>query len=141
MSVGAGGTDDLLAAGRVALVTGASSGIGEAFAWALGARGLQLILAGRDEERLQRVADGIADEHHVRVETVVLDLTETDAPERLKATVDGLGLVPDLLVNNAGAGFIGSFTALPLDCQLAAIRLNVEALVALTSLFLPAMLE
>ena len=141
MSVGAGRPDDLLAAGRVALVTGASSGIGEAFARALGARGLQLILTGRDEERLQRVADGIADEHHVRVETVVLDLTETDAPERLKAAVDGLGLVPDLLVNNAGAGFIGSFTALPLDGQLATIRLNVEALVALTSLFLPAMLE
>ena len=141
MSARPRGTDDLLAAGRVALVTGASSGIGEAFARALGARGLQLILTGRDEGRLKRVAERIADEHHVRVETVTIDLAEPEAPERLKATVDGLGLVPDLLVNNAGAGFIGTFTELPLDAQLATIRVNVEALVILTALFLPAMLE
>jgi short-subunit dehydrogenase len=133
--------DDLLMAGRVALVTGASSGIGEAFARALGARGLQLILTGRDELRLHRIAEEIAAEFHVRVERVVIDLAQSGAPEQLKAAVDELGLVPDLLVNNAGAGFIGTFTALPLDGQLAAIRLNVEAVVALTSLFLPAMLQ
>ena len=133
--------DDLLMAGRVALVTGASSGIGEAFARALGARGLRLILTGRDELRLRRIAEEIAAELHVRVERVVIDLAQPGAPEQLKAAVDELGLSPDLLVNNAGAGFIGTFTALPLDGQLSAIRLNVEALVALTSLFLPAMLQ
>ena len=131
----------LLAAGRIALVTGASSGIGEAFAWALGARGMQLILTGRDEARLAGVADEVAARHGVRVERVVLDLAERDAPERLKAAVDGLGLVPDLLVHNAGAGVIGTFAELPLDAQLATIRVNVEALVALTGLFLPGMLE
>jgi short-subunit dehydrogenase len=133
--------DDLLMAGRVALVTGASSGIGEAFARALGARGMQLILTGRDELRLRRIAEEIAAEFHVRVERVVVDLAQPGAPEQLRAAVDEFGLSPDLLVNNAGAGFIGTFTALPLDGQLDAIRLNVEALVALTSLFLPAMLE
>jgi short-subunit dehydrogenase len=132
--------DQLLVAGRVALVTGASSGIGEAFAKALGARGLQLILTGRDEGRLSRVAEAIAAANNVRVEQVVVDLALPNAPEQLKAAVDELGLVPDLLVNNAGAGFIGTFTELPLDDQLAAIRVNVEALVALTALFLPAML-
>jgi short-subunit dehydrogenase len=133
--------DDLLKAGRVALVTGASSGIGEAFARALGARGLQLILTGRDELRLRRIAEEVAAEFHVRVERVTVDLAQPGAPEELKAAVDAFGLSPDLLVNNAGAGFIGTFTALPLDGQLAAIRLNVEALVSLTALFLPAMLE
>jgi uncharacterized protein len=128
--------EPLLTAGRVALVTGASSGIGEAFARALGARGLQLIVTGRDEGRLGRVADEIATANSVRVERVVVDLTRPDAPEQLKAAVDGFGLVPDVLVNNAGAAFIGTFTELPLDT----IRVNVEALVALTGLFLPAML-
>jgi short-subunit dehydrogenase len=140
MSARPGRPDELLAAGRVALVTGASSGIGEAFARALGARGLQVILTGRDETLLKRVAEEIAGEHHVRVETVIVDLALPEGPGLLKAAVDGFGLVPDLLVNNAGAGFIGSFTALPVDEQLASIRLNVEALVALTALYLPAML-
>lgn len=132
--------EPILAAGRVALVTGASSGIGEAFARELGARGMQLILTGRDEGRLARIADEIAATNKVRVERVVLDLTRPDAPEQLKAAVDGFGLVPDVLVNNAGAGLIGTFTDLPLDAQLDSIRVNVEALVALTALFLPAML-
>jgi short-subunit dehydrogenase len=129
-----------VAAGRVALVTGASSGIGEAFARALGARGLQLVLTGRDEGRLARVADEIAATNRVRVERVVVDLALPDGPEQVKATVDGHGLVPDLLVNNAGAGFLGTFSQRPLDEQLSMVRVNVEALVALTSLFLPSML-
>lgn len=111
-----------LAAGRVALVTGASSGIGETFARALAARGLQLILTGRDEVRLGRIADEIAAAQNVRVERVAVDLASPGAPEQLKAAVDGFGLVPDVLVNNAGAGLIGTFTTLPLDAQLATIR-------------------
>ena len=132
--------EPLLAAGRVALVTGASSGIGEAFARALGARRMQLVLTGRDEARLGHTADEVAARYAVRVERVVLDLAQPDAPERLKAAVDGFGLVPDVLVNNAGSGAIGTFTDLPLDTLLGEIRVNVEALVALTALFLPAML-
>ena len=130
----------LLAAGRVALVTGASSGIGEVFARALGARGLQLILTGRDEGRLGVIADEIATASNVRVERVVIDLARPGAPEQLKAAVDGFGLVPDVLVNNAGGGSIGTFSDLPLEEQLGMIRVNVEALVALTGLFVPAML-
>jgi short-subunit dehydrogenase len=132
--------EPLLAAGRVALVTGASSGIGEAFARALGARGLQLILTGRDEGRLRSIADEIAATNNVRVERVVLDLAHPDAPDQLKAAVDGFELVPDVLVNNAGFGLIGTFAELPLDAQLDMIRVNVEVLVGLTGVFLPAML-
>jgi short-subunit dehydrogenase len=141
VSVQDGQTDPLLVAGRVAVVTGASSGIGEAFARSLGARGLQLVLTGRDETRLGRIADEIAANCKVRVEQVVVDLATPEGPEYLKAEVDRLGLAPDVLVNNAGAGFIGTFTEVPLDSQLASIRINVEALVALTALFLPGMLE
>jgi short-subunit dehydrogenase len=130
----------LLVSGRTAVVTGASSGIGEAFARALGERGLQLVLTGRDASRLGRVADEIAAANGIRDEQVIVDLAVPGAPERLKAAVDEAGLTPDVLVNNAGAGIIGSFTRLPLEGQLNVIRLNVEALVALTSLFLPGML-
>lgn len=132
--------DQILSGGRVALITGASSGIGEAFAQALGALGMRLVLTGRDEARLQQIADAIAERHAVRSERVTVDLADPDGPDRLKAAVDGFGLVPDLLINNAGAGYIGTFTELPLDEQLATVRLNVEALVTLTGLFLPAML-
>jgi short-subunit dehydrogenase len=124
----------------VALVTGASSGIGETFARALGSRGLQLILTGRDEGRLSRIADEIAATCNIRVERVVVDLASPGGPEQLKAAVDGFGLSPDVLVNNAGVGFIGTFTTWPLDAQLDTVRVNVEAVVALTGLFLPAML-
>ena len=133
--------DEILRAGRVALITGASSGIGEAFAHAIGGRGVRLILTGRDDARLQRVAEEVAARRSVQVDRIAIDLREPDAPERLKAAVDSLGLSPDLLVNNAGAGFIGTFTRLPLDEQLGVIRVNVEALVASTGLFLPAMVE
>jgi short-subunit dehydrogenase len=130
----------LLASGRVALVTGASSGIGEAFAQALGARGLQLVLTGRDAARLAAVADEVAARYTVGVDQIVVDLADPDGPAALKAQVDALGLEPDLLFNNAGAGLIGTFTELPLEAQLATVRVNVEALVMLTSLFLPSML-
>src|SRR5207247_2181870 len=77
----------------------------------------------------------------IRVEPIVVELSAPDASDRLKMAVDKLGLVPEVLVNNAGTGAIGTFAALPLEWQLDMIRVNVEALVAVTSLFLPAMLE
>lgn len=130
----------LLAPGRIAIITGASSGIGEAFAKALGGRGLQLIVTGRDAGRLAAVAEEVRSRYRVQVDEVVVDLADPAGPEQIKAAMDALGLEPDLLVNNAGAGYIGTFTELPLEDQLAAIRVNVEALVALTALFLPGML-
>jgi len=139
-----GGSPDpssLLDAGRVALITGASSGIGEGFARALGARGLQLILIGRDELRLRAVVNQLRERHQIRVESILIDLAEPDAPERLKTAVDQLGLSPDILVNNAGIGAIGAFADLSLERQLDMMRVNVEALTALTALFLPAMLQ
>ena len=139
-----GGSSDpssLLDAGRVALITGASSGIGEGFARALGARGLQLILIGRDEVRLRAVVNQLRGRHQVRVESILIDLAEPDAPERLKTAVDQLGPSPDILVNNAGLGAIGSFADLSLERQIDMVRVNVEALTALTALFLPAMLQ
>ncbi len=126
--------------GKAALVTGASSGIGEAFARVLATRGMDLLLTGRSEELLRALAGELATRQHVRVEVIRADLAEPDAPRRLQAAADELRFEPDLLVNNAGLGAQGSFSVAPLERQLQTLRVNCEALVALSGLYLPRMI-
>ncbi|HET7034182.1 MAG TPA: SDR family oxidoreductase [Thermomicrobiaceae bacterium] len=125
--------------GRNALITGASSGIGEAFARELAARGMALLLTAypAEEARLQAIGQELRDRHGVRVEVVPLDLSEREGAARLQAGADALGFEPDLLVNSAGLGAGGDFASAPLDRQLTMIHVNVEALVALCGLYLP----
>jgi short-subunit dehydrogenase len=127
--------------GRAALVTGASSGIGEAFARTLAARGMDVLLSAlpEDDRRLRALGAELAERHCVRTELVSIDLAEPNSARRLQAAADDLGFQPDLLVNSAGFGGTGGFTELPLDVQLNMIRVNVEALVALTGLYMPRM--
>lgn len=125
--------------GGSALVTGASSGIGEAFARALAQRGMALLLAARSEERLRAIGDELAGRWGVRVEVVPVDLTERDAARHLGNEADRRSFEPDLLVNNAGLGALGPFHDVALERQLEMVRVNVEALVALTGLYLPRM--
>lgn len=129
--------------GGTALVTGASSGIGEALARALAARGMSLLLAAlpREEPALRAIADELTLAHDVRVELAPVDLTEPGAPERLRSIADQAGFELDLLVNCAGMGIFGPFTVVPAERQLAMVRLNIEANVALTATFLPRMIE
>jgi short-subunit dehydrogenase len=118
-----------------ALITGASSGIGEEFATQLAARGHQLVLVARREDRLQRLAERLPTTAHV----VACDLaTETPA---LPGRVSELGIEVDLLVNNAGFGLRGRFSELPVERQAEIVRVNSEAVVTLTGAFLPGMLE
>ena len=130
----------IVARGKLALVTGASSGIGEMFATVLAERGLDLVVTARSDGRLRELAADLAARHGVRVHVVPLDLAERGAPERLQTATERLGLRPDLLVNNAGLGSLGTFAETELERHLALLRLNVEALVALTRLYLPPML-
>lgn len=124
----------------VALITGASMGIGEAFAVALAARGYDLALVARSGPALEGVAQRIRAERAVRVEPIVADLEDRAAVERAGDETEArLGRV-DLLVNNAGFGAHGHFEALGSARNLGQVRLNVEALVALTDRFAPAML-
>lgn len=126
-----------------ALVTGASSGIGEAIAHALAARGVPvLVLIARQAEELAALAAWLTSET-TRVETIALDLTATDAPARVKAETDRLGLEIDLLINGAGVGGIGSFDH-PREGPGSSsasqiVALNVAALVGLTEQYLPGM--
>jgi short-subunit dehydrogenase len=123
------------------LVTGASSGIGSEIARGLAARGHGVTLAARREDRLRTLADEIAGEHDVRVETISIDVTDRDARARLKDDIDERGLIVEVLVNNAGFGSGGKFTELEPENEASIIATNVEALVALTGYFLPDMVE
>jgi short-subunit dehydrogenase len=119
----------------VALVTGASSGIGAEFAKQLSADGYEVILAARRAERMQELASQLSRPAHV----VACDLAN-DAGS-LKAKVDALDLAVDVLVNNAGFGTHGRFVELDAAREAEEVRLNCEALVTLTHEFLPGMLE
>jgi short-subunit dehydrogenase len=122
-----------------ALVTGASSGIGEAFAEALAARGTKLLLAARSDDRLQAVAKALRAGYGAQVETVSVDLSERDGARTLQRAAIERGFEPDLLINNAGYGTFGPFVERSIEEQLGMVHLNVEAVVALTHWYLPRM--
>ena len=122
------------------LVTGASSGIGAEFARQLAAQGHGVFLVARREDRLRELAEEIQSDHGVRVEIAAADLEEQTAYEALPGTVAERGLAVEVLVNNAGFTTVGDVHANP-DRQLGMIKVNCEALVALTSAFLPGMVE
>jgi uncharacterized protein len=120
---------------ETALVTGASSGIGEQFARALAARGDELILVARRRERLERLASELP----TRAEVIECDLADDAAS--LPGKVAELGMEVDLLVNNAGFGSWGRFLDQDAEQEARQVRLNCEAVVRLSRAFLPAMVE
>ena len=132
-----------IARGGSALVTGASAGIGEAFARSLAARGVDLMLSAlpREEGRLAALAQELTDRHGVRCLTAAVDLSERDGPDRLRAAAEGAGFAPDLLVNNAGVMAVGAFATAPLDSWLPLVHVNIEAVVRLSRQFVQPMIE
>src|ERR671934_3131179 len=126
--------------GSTALITGASSGIGEEFARQLAARGHGVFLVARREERLRALADDLERLHGIRAEVATADLADPDQTEALPGRVAERGLDVEVLVNNAGFTTVGDVHENP-DRQLGMIRVNCEALVALTTACLPAMVE
>jgi uncharacterized protein len=121
------------------LITGASSGIGEAFARKLATRGHNLMLVSRTEEKLMMVCNEIGRSQNIRAEYFAIDLSERDAPRRLFEETQRRELEIDLLINNAGFGSMGEFASLDLDRELNMIDLNIRSLVDLTHRFLPPM--
>jgi len=123
-----------------ALITGASSGIGECFARALAVRGQNLVLVARSFDKLRALAEELGAKHSVRVEPVGMDLSEPGAADRLAQLLAERKLTIDLLVNNAGFGARGEFWKLKLARQSEMLRLNIAVLVELTYLLLPRMM-
>jgi uncharacterized protein len=126
---------------RVALITGASSGIGEAFANALAGEGMDLILVARSEDRLRSLARQLAEVHSRRVEVVTADLTQAGAADKVRTAAQALKMDVDLLVNNAGFGTVGAFDKQDAARERDEVLLNAAAVVDMTHAFLPAMLE
>ncbi|MGI5327846.1 SDR family NAD(P)-dependent oxidoreductase [Actinomadura nitritigenes] len=121
-----------------AFITGATAGIGAAFARRLASDGFDLVLLARDTERLERAAGGLRDRYGVRAETLTADLaTEAGlaaAEERARKDVD-------LLVNNAGFGHNGVFLDVPVADEITMLKVHCEAVLRLTHAALPGMLE
>jgi hypothetical protein len=126
--------------GKWALVTGASSGIGAALARELATHGAKLILTARRQDRLEALASELTAKG-TEVRIVTADLNDPAAPEQLYQATEGAGLPVDILVNNAGLGQYGAFCQSPVEQELSQVRVNCEAMVRLTRLFVPRMIE
>jgi short-subunit dehydrogenase len=132
---------DMASQRRVALITGASSGIGEAFADVFAAEGFDLVITARREERLRAVAERLERQHGGRVHVIPADFSLPDAVERLCGELSARGIEVDALVNNAGYGVPGAYTASPWSRHEAFLQVMVTSIAALTYRLLPGMVE
>ena len=125
---------------RTAVVTGASSGIGEAIARNLAARGHGVTLVARRADKLTALASELAGTG-VRIEVLPCDLADRDARAGLAGRIDALGLIPDILVNNAGLSTVGAVAASDPAAEANMIEVDVVAVADLCTRFLPGMVE
>ncbi len=139
--VGSAAMSDKPGAGKFALITGASGGIGEAFAKLLAAEGYRLVITARNAEQLNRVAGVLNTRHQASVSPVALDLSKSEAAATLENELKTRNFSPDVVINNAGFGKHGHTFETPIAEHMNIIDLNVRSLSDLTLRFLPAMLE
>jgi short-subunit dehydrogenase len=123
------------------LITGASSGIGEVFARKLAARGHNLLLVARSEDKLITLCNELGRIKNTHAQYAAIDLSKPEAPAQLFEETQKRGLEINFLINNAGFGSMGEFTKLDLERERGMIDLNVRALVELTHRFLVPMQE
>jgi len=124
-----------------ALITGASSGIGEAFARRLAAEGHDLFLVARSEDKLRKLCEALSSVHNIKADFLSEDLSQPGADSRCLIETERRGFEIDLLINNAGFGSMGDFAKLDIERELEMIRLNIGALVGLTHRYLGPMRE
>lgn len=123
------------------LITGASSGIGAAFAEKLAQSGTPLILVARSEDALAQLATRLSNQHGVDVRYISADLTVRDAPETIKKQCDVWGVEVGFLINNAGYGKFGEMKDIDRMVQSKMIDLNCRGVADMATLFLPPMIE
>jgi short-subunit dehydrogenase len=125
---------------RTVLITGASAGIGEAFAEVFAGEHFDLVLVARREDRLRAVGERLAKMHGVAAHVLVADLSDPAAPAQIDTELSARGLHVDALVNNAGYGVPGVFLKSEWSRQAANLQVMVMALAELTHRLLPGML-
>jgi hypothetical protein len=126
--------------GKWALVTGASSGIGVALARELASHGAKLILTARRVDRLEALAAELTAKG-TEVRIVPADLNDPAAPQQIYDATGGAGLAVDILIDNAGLGQMGAFCQNLVEQEMSQVRVNCEAVVRLSRLFVPRMVE
>lgn len=123
-----------------ALITGASSGIGEELARLFAAHRHDLVLVARGQDKLQSLSDELARAHGIQSRVLAADLADPGAPARLFQAIQEQGLTIDVLVNNAGFGARGAYAEIDYEVTARMIQVNIAAVAHLTRLFLPGML-
>lgn len=126
---------------RLCLITGASAGIGAAFARIYAEHGYDLALTARREDRLKDLAEEIGLRSGASVMAIAADMADRDAAERITAAIEAEGRGVDALVNNAGYGLAGPFASTPWMAQAAQLQVMLTGLVELTHRVLPGMVE
>jgi uncharacterized protein len=126
---------------KITLITGASSGIGEAFARRLAKEKHNLVLVARSEKKLHELCDELMLQHGIIAHYVALDLTAFEADKKLFEETERHEFEVEWLINNAGFGSMGDFAELDLESELQMIDLNISALVALTHRYVQKMRE
>ncbi len=127
--------------GKWALVTGASAGIGLALANELAAAGVHLVLTARRIDRLQKMAADLSAKQGIKVEVFAADLVQPGAPAEILGFTKRKGIEVELLVNNAGFGAFGMIHEIPESRMTEMIQVNCTAVVQLTRLYVPGMVE
>jgi uncharacterized protein len=125
---------------KLALITGASGGIGESLARQLAAKGNNILLVARNEDKLRAICEECCNKYGITADYIVADLAQPNGPDTVFKKVQEKNLSVDLLVNNAGIGSSGEFSKNDLPSELAMLQLNNSSMVALCRLFLPGMI-
>lgn len=122
---------------KVALITGASSGIGREFARIHAAKGGDIVIIARREDKLNELKQELEKKYNIKVKVIAKDLTLPQAPIEIYNEVKEAGIKVDYLINNAGFGGRGYFHERPMELDLQMIQVNIVAVTTLTRLFLP----
>lgn len=125
--------------GSTVLITGATGGLGQAFAEQLAERGSDLVLVGRSEDKLQALAQRLEQQNKITATVLTADLASSNEVDQLISNLKTKRIDVDLLINNAGFGVFQKFLETPLDRQIEEIDVNARAVVQLTHALAPAM--
>ncbi|NQU34351.1 MAG: SDR family oxidoreductase [Bacteroidetes bacterium] len=124
---------------KVALITGASTGIGKEFAYIHAEKGGDLIIVARSKDKLEGIKNELETKYPIKVMVIAKDLSLSEAPKEIYDEVKKAGIEVNYLINNAGFGGLGKFHERDWEQDLMMINVNIVALTALTRLFLPDM--